>query len=135
MGSISFSGGGADLGQHVAVYHYGAVGLAVDTPFYIAAVSSTILSIVCRVEVAGTDVGAVTGQVRKVASGTALASGTLLHSGTFNLKGTAATNQTLTLSTTPSDLSIPIGSAIAFDLTGVATAANGCIVVTLQGWA
>jgi hypothetical protein len=134
MGSISFSGGGADLGQHVAVYYYGAVALAVDTPFYIAAVSSTILSIVCRVEVAGTG-GACTAQIRKSASGTAVASGTILHSGTFNLVGTAVTNQTLTLSTTPSDLSIPIGTALGFDLTGTPTSAIGCVVVTLQGWA
>ncbi len=133
MSSISFAGGGADLGQFTATYEYTAASLAVDRPFFIANITCVVLSIILRVEVAGTDASAVTCQIRKAPSGTAIASGTLLHSGTGNLKGTAATNQTLTLSTTQSDLDIPIGTCIGFDLTGVSTAAVGCVTVAMQG--
>lgn len=132
MSTTAFAGGGTDLGYSVADYSYSGTGVAVDTPFFIADRSYTVLSIVLRVEVAGTDGGAVTCQIRKAPSGTAIASGTVLHSGTGNLKGTAATNQTLALSTTASDLSIPSGTCIGFDLTGIATAAVGCVTVVLR---
>jgi hypothetical protein len=129
----SYAGGGADLGQFTATYEYSATSLAVDRAFFIANVSCTVLSIILRVDVVGSDAGAVTCQIRKAPSGTAIASGTLLHTGTGNLKGSANTNQTLTLSTTPSDLSIPIGTCVGFDLTGIATAAIGCVTVAFQG--
>jgi hypothetical protein len=129
----SYAGGGHDLGQFTATYEYTAASLAVDRAFFIANVSCTVVSIILRVDIAGTDVGAVTCQIRKAPSGTAIASGTLLHSGTGNLKGTAATNQVLTLSTTASDLTIPIGTCVGFDLTGVSTAAVGCVTVAFQG--
>ena len=132
MSHLSFAGGGAGgTARFTAHYFYGPVALAVDTPFFIADRSYTVLSITLRVEVAGTDTGAVTCQIRKAPSGTAVASGTVLHSGTGNLKGTAATNQVLTLSTTPSDLYLPSGTCLGFDLTGVATAAKGCVTVVL----
>ena len=132
MSSISFAGGGLGGTELVvAQYVYTAQSLAVDCPFYIADRSVTVLSINLRVEIAGTDAGAVTCQIRKVASGTAVASGTVLHSGTGNLKGTAATNQAITLSTTASDLTLPSGTALGFDLTGISTAAVGCVTVVL----
>jgi hypothetical protein len=90
-----------------------------------------VKTIIGRVNVAGTDAGAVTAQVFKAANGTALASGTVLHSSTFNLKGTAATNQTLTLSTTDTDLMIAQGDIIGVVLTGVLTTATGAITVAL----
>lgn len=90
-----------------------------------------VKSIIGRVNVAGTDGGAVTATVYKAPSGTALASGTALHSGTFNLKGTAATNQTLTLSTTDADLMIAAGDTIGVVLTGTLTSATGGISVSL----
>jgi hypothetical protein len=91
-----------------------------------------VQGIVGRVTVAGTDSGSVTAVVRKVSSGTAIASGTALHSGSFNLKGTADTNQTLTLSTTPSDLIVEAGQALAIDFTGTLTSATGVISVFLN---
>jgi len=129
----SYAGGGADLGRVTATYEYSAANLAVDRAFFIANVSCTVVSIILRVDVAGTDASPVTCQIRKAPSGTAIASGTILHSGTGNLKGTANTNQTLTLSTTASDLTIPIGTCIGFDLTGISTAAVGCVTVAFQG--
>ena len=75
---------------------------------------------------------AVTATVYKAASGTAIGSGTALHSGTFDLQGTAATNQTLTLSTTKSDLDVAAGSRIGMVISGAPGAAGvGTITVTL----
>lgn len=102
-----------------------------DTVFFVASRQYIVKKITARVEVAGTDAGAVTAVVKKAASGTAITSGTALHSGTINLKGTAATNQALTLSTTASDLDIAAGNAIGLDLTGTPTAAVGCVTVWL----
>jgi hypothetical protein len=90
-----------------------------------------VKSILGRVNVAGTDAGAVTAQVFKAPSGTALASGTLLHTGTFNLKGTAATNQTLTLSATDAALNIETGDTIGVVITGVLTSAVGGLTVAM----
>lgn len=103
-----------------------------DTVFFVASRKYRVKDVTSRVEVAGTDAGAVTLAVKKAASGTAIASGTALHSGTANLKGTAATNQALTLSTTSADLDIPAGTCLGVDITGVMTAAKGTVTVTLE---
>lgn len=104
---------------------------SVDKTSFVATRRYVVKAIIGRVEVAGTDASAVTAVIKKAASGTAIASGTALHSGTFNLKGTAATNQTLTLSTTASDLEIPAGTAIGIDFTGTLTSATGVVTVML----
>lgn len=80
---------------------------------------------------AGTDVGAVTAAIKKASGTTAIASGTALHSGTMDLKGTINTVQTLTLSTTGSDLAIAAGDRIGVDFTGTLTSAVGCIAICL----
>ena len=103
---------------------------ASDFSFFVADRPYVVVGIRGVNDVIGTG-GACTATIRKVPSGTALTSGTALHSSTFNLVGTAATNQTLTLSTTLSDLQIAAGDRIAFDLTGTATSAIGCITVHL----
>lgn len=105
---------------------------SVDKSLFVANRAYVVKAIRGVVDVAGTDAGAVTATLRKVPSGTAITSGTALHSGTFNLKGTAATNQTLTLSTTVTDLKLAAGDRLAVDFTGVLTAATGCITVTLS---
>ena len=131
MSSTAFSG--VSSGPYtIAEYVWSATGLAVDSSFFVAIVTFEVVGITARVDVAGTDAGAVTAQIRKAPSGTAVASGTLLHTGTINLKGTANTNQTLTLSATPSDLQLAVGDCIGFDLTGVSTAAVGCVTVRLR---
>lgn len=104
---------------------------SVDKVSFVANRAYRVKGIRGRVEVAGTDGSAVTAAIKKVASGTAIASGTALHSSTFNLKGTAATNQTLTLSTTDTDLDIPAGTAIGIDFTGTLTSATGVVTVSL----
>ncbi len=82
-----------------------------------------VRSIVVRIEVAGTHGSAVTAAFKKCKSGTNIAGGTALHTGTANLKGTAATNQTLTLSTANggADVVLAPGDSIAIDVTGTLT--------------
>lgn len=103
---------------------------AADTSFFVADRAYVVKGIRGVNDVIGTG-GACTAVIRKVPSGTALASGTALHSGSYNLVGTAATNQTLTLSTIGSDLLLAAGDRIAADYTGTATSAIGAITVTL----
>lgn len=102
-----------------------------DATFFVANRNYRVLAITARVEVAGTDAGAVTATIKKAASGTDIASGTALHSSTIDLKGTVDTNQVLTLSATSSDLDIASGTSIGFDLTGTPTAARGCVTALL----
>jgi hypothetical protein len=122
------TGGTANSGFVVASTIYNVP--AADFSFFVADRPYVVVGIRGAVDVAGTG-GACTAVIRKVPSGTALTSGTALHSSTYNLVGTAATNQILTLSTTASDLQIAAGDRIAFDLTGTATSAIGCITVHL----
>lgn len=92
------------------------------SPSFVASRDYVLKSIIARVEVAGTDAGAVTAIVYMAPSGTALASGTALHTGTINLKGTAATNQVLSI---VAGTRIPAGSAVGVVYTGTLTAATG----------
>lgn len=123
------SDGGAGQILHIS-YPYNAS--SVDATVFIATRAMRVESIMGKPTVAGTDGSAVTATVRKVPDATALASGTALHSGTFNLKGTAVTNQTLTLSTTASDLLLAAGDAVAIDFTGTLTSATGVITIALN---
>lgn len=104
---------------------------SVDKSSFVAQRSYRVMGILARVTAAGTDVSAVTAAVKKAPSGTAIASGTALHSGSVDLKGTANTNQSITLSTTDSDLNIDEGDAIGLDVTGTLTAATGVVTVLL----
>lgn len=102
-----------------------------DATFFVADRPYVVKAIRGRVDVAGTG-GACTATIRKVPSGTALTSGTALHSGTYNLVGTALAQQSLTLSTTDGALLMAAGDSLAFDVTGTATSAVGCVSVTLS---
>lgn len=130
-GSMGLQGTQLDDGGFIPVSFSWNVPNA-DTAFFVADRPYRVKAIRARVDTAGTDAGAVTGAIKKAASGTAVASGTALHSGTIDLKGTAATNQAITLSTTRTDLDIAAGTAIGFDLTGVGTAAVGAVTVFLS---
>ena len=107
------------------------IATSVDKVFFTATRKYRARGLTARVTVAGTDAGAVTAVVRKVASGTAIGSGTLLHTGTINLKGTADTNQVLTLSTTAADLELAAGDSLVLDFTGVLTGATGAVTANL----
>lgn len=103
----------------------------IDEVFFVADRPVRVKDIRARVQVAGSDAGAVTAQIRKAPSGTAPSGGTVLHTGTINLKGTVDANQVLTLSATATDLELAAGDALALDATGVTTAARGNVTVTL----
>ena len=129
-GSTGIRGTDLDDGGFVFVnIEYNAS--SVDKVSFVATRTMIVKGIIGRPTVAGTDAGAVTAVIKKAASATAITSGTALHSSTFNLKGTADTNQTLTLSTTPSDLIIPAGTCVGIDFTGVLTSATGVVTVCL----
>ncbi len=128
--SAGFQGTDGDDGPFIITdFRYTATSASI--PIFIAPRRMIVKGVTVRVETAGTDVGAVTATIVRVASGTAIASGTALHSGTADLKGTAATNQALALSTTSTTLDIPAGTAIGVILSGVMTAATGVIMVAL----
>lgn len=129
LGDFELEGvGGQGLGWLAATVSYHPSSNATNVAF-VAQRAGRVKGIVGRVQAAGTDAGAVTATVYKAPSGTAIASGTALHSSTFNLKGTASTNQTLTLSTTSSDLDLAAGDTVGIILTGVLTVATGGITV------
>ena len=119
----------AETGLVTASFVYPAT--PVDHPFFIAPRRMVVRNIDLRVLVVGSDAGAVTAVAKKAPSGTAIASGTALHSGSFDLKGTANANQTVTLSTTASDLQLAVGDCLGLDVTGTTTAAQGVVTVTM----
>src|ERR1051326_2000002 len=129
-GSTGMQGIGGGDGQMVTLY-FQYTASSVDQTMFTASRAYIVKSVILRPDVAGTDAGAVTVAVKQAASGTAIASGTALHSGTGNLKGTISTKQVLTLQTTESDIFIAAGSLIYVYLTGVLTAAVGCVSVEL----
>jgi len=128
-GSAGLQGRDLDEGGFISV-PVGYLAASVDQTIYVANRAVIVKGIRGRVDVAGTG-GAATITIRKVPSGTAITSGTALHSGTYNIVGTVNTQQALTLSTTPSDLLLAAGDAIALDFTGTLTSAVGNITLAL----
>lgn len=104
---------------------------SVDVPFFVASRAYRIRSVIWRVEVAGTDGGAVSGAIKKAPSGTAIAAGVAVTSASADLKGVAATNQVLALSGTAANLELAAGDCLGVDFTGVLTSATGAVTVTL----
>lgn len=129
-GSMGIQGHDLDSGAFIiASAEYNAS--SVDKTFFVAPRAVKVVGITLRPTVAGTDAGAVTVQVEKVPSGTAIGSGTDLMSATLNLKGTANTNQTGSLSATASALRLAAGDALGVDFTGTLTSATGVITVAM----
>lgn len=79
---------------------------------------------------------AATASVYKAPSGTSCSSGTIQHTGSFDANGTAATNQTLTLSSTTSDLQLAVGDRLCLSVTNTANwtagAGNGGVTVSAR---
>lgn len=100
-----------------------------DVSFFIANRRYRVKAITARIDTV--DGAATTATIKKAPSATAIASGTALHSGSINLNTGAATNQSLTLSTTDADLTIAAGDAIGIDFSGAMTGAYGSVTVTL----
>jgi hypothetical protein len=98
---------------------------------YVANRPCLVLAAKARVEVAGTDAGAVTGQLVKAPDTTAVSAGTNLTTATFNLKGAAANKQDLTLAAAPAT-QLAAGDAIGLKLTGVLTLAVGSVTLLIM---
>jgi hypothetical protein len=126
---VSSASNPAGRGWIPVTVHY--IATTTDRTIFVADRGYVVKAISGRVDVAGTG-GACTVQIRKTPTATAPASGTVLHSGSFNIVGTANANQSLTLSTTASDLLLAPGDALSYDLTGTATSAVGTITVHLS---
>lgn len=86
----------------------------------------TLSSVVCRPEVAVGSTATV--EVFIAASGTAIGSGTNVSSGSCNANGTAATNQSLTLTTT----AVPAGDSIGIITTGTTDWTSGSGIGTIS---
>ena len=125
MGLVGVDGGAGQFINKSMQY----VPTSVTSAYFIVTRSLKVETIIGRVSVVGTDGSAVSAVIRKAPNGTQVASGTVLHSGTFNLKGTLATNQTMTLSTTPSDLILAPGDCVGIHFTGTLTSAVGTFTV------
>lgn len=118
--------------RQTASYQWNAVNLALSGVFFVADRAYRVTAIRRRVDVAGTSVSAVTVVVRKVAAAAAVSAGTALHTGTIDLKAAASSVASLTLSSTAADLLLAAGDALALDLTGTPTLAQGVVTVVLQ---
>lgn len=105
---------------------------SLDTSFFTAERDYLIRSCTARVDVAGTDAGAVTAVIKMSPSGTAISGGTAIHSGSIDLKGAAATNQAMTISTTDAGLKLLSGYSLGIDFSGVLTAAVGSVTVHIM---
>lgn len=113
-------------------YVWNAVNLALSTCFFNAMMPCQVVNLGWRVDVAGLNIGSVSAVLRKVASGQAISSGVILHSGVIDLKSGASGSGILMLSATPSDLILAVGDSLGFHLTGLPTAAQGCVTALLQ---
>lgn len=102
----------------------------VDQCIFIAPYAMTISGIVEIHATAGNDAGAVTLALTKDTGTTAPGAGTSMMSGTFNLKATANTQQSATLTSTTSVLTLAAGDRIGANFTGTITTLAG-VVVTL----
>lgn len=109
---------GYSIGWLSAINPNNAVISVVDT-------NSTVNAIIGAVETATG--GAATVKVYKAPSGTACSAGTVLHSGSFDANGTAATNQTLTV-TTPS---VSAGDRLCLQTTGTTSWTGGTGIGTI----
>ena len=110
-------------------------GEMVDAPVFICPENAEyeVVEVMERHEVLGTDGGAVTLDVVKAASATAIAGATTVLSSTFNLKATVATTVRKTVASglvaAKSTRRLTAGQALGLDFGGTQTAVAGLVVV------
>lgn len=104
---------------------FGTNAACVDTWLWRADADVEVIAVHKNQAAAGTDAGAVTLMLEKVASGTAIGSGTDILASTLNLKSTADTAVAGTLHGTAANRRIPQGQWLCADFTGVMTAVAG----------
>lgn len=100
-----------------------------NTTIFIAPVPLRVTAVVGRLEVPEGGVSLLS--LLKVPSGTPIAGGNALVSVPFDANGTAATNQTLPLTLTPTDLLLDPGDAIGIVTGGAWTTTVGAITVLM----
>lgn len=106
---------------------------APDTGLFTADADCEIVAAYERHETLGTNGSAVTADVVKAASGTAMGSGTSLLASTFDLKATVNTTQSRTLSagTLASDRIINAGQAVGINFAGTMTDVTGVSITVI----
>lgn len=101
-------------------------------PLFIADDNYEVVDVLYRAGAAGTDAGAVSTKLTKVADGVAPGTSVDVATG-FNLKGPANTLQVGTITSTKADRRLQRGDALYTPLTGVPTAVGDvCIMVVLK---
>lgn len=118
-------------------YTAGVAAEVLDQAIFVADRDYEVIEVSEVHSAAGSDVGAVTLDVKKASSGTAIAAGTSVLGSTFDLKSTAATPVRKTtasgLSTSVEGTRVNAGQALGVDITGTTTAVAGvCVTVVLQ---
>lgn len=98
---------------------------------FIADKAYEVVAVRQRHLVAGSDAGAVTLMLKKVASGQAPSAGTDVLAAGINLKAVANTNQSPALHATQANRELAVGDGLALVPTGVLTAVDG---VSLTAW-
>lgn len=129
----SFGIQGKDLGEGpfvVASTEWNAA--SVDKVFFVANRAMKVKAIHSRVTVAGTDAGAVSAVIRRIANGVAVTAGVVQNTGSIDLKGAADTIQTLGLSAVIGALDVAAGDSFSIDFTGVLTSATGVVSVWMS---
>lgn len=106
----------------------GAAAADYDGRMFIANESWEVVEIREVHQTLGTDTGAVSLQVNKVPSGTALASGTSMLATAFDLKASINVPRTGALTTTAADLQLAAGDSIGLETAGTLTAVDGVTV-------
>lgn len=111
----------------------GANAEVVDTFIFTATGDYEVIGVSEVHDVIGSDVGAVTLDVKKCASGTTIASGTSVLASTFSLKSTADTPVRKTvadggISSAQATRIVKDGESLAIDITGTTTAVAGVAV-------
>jgi hypothetical protein len=124
------AGGFCVLGANGCAYKTATIGWVAainpnNTGVLVFPAASTIVSIVGNVETAVGSTATVS--VNLASSGTACSAGTTVHSGSFNANGTAATNQTLTLTTTAASS----GQRLCLQTTGTTDWTGGAGIGTI----
>lgn len=106
---------------------------APDVGLFTADADYEIVAAYERHETLGTDGSAVTADVVKAASGTAMGSGTSLLASTFNLKATVNTTQARTLSagTLATDRILYAGQCLGINFGGTMTAVTGVSITVI----
>lgn len=117
---------------------FGANASLADTPIFVCPEGAEyeVTEINERHEVLGTDGGAVTMDVTKASSGTAVSAGTSLLQSEFDLKATAATNVRKTtansgLVTAQGTRTLTAGQALGLNFTGTLTSVAGLTVTAV----